>query len=224
MAVSNSARQREYIAAKARALRARQRRLVTADINDFEPGARFDRIVSVEMLEHMRNYPRLFARIRALAHRRWAIFRARLRAPAFRVCLRTHGESDWMARHFFTGGMMPSHDLFLHLQDDLIIDRQWRLDGTHYERTAEAWLQNFDRNALPSIRCWPKSTVTTGSRDGLAGGGCSSWPAPRCSDSAAVRNGESPTIDSRGENCDVAPVCAWCWWRCSCSMGCGLAL
>ncbi len=161
-AVSHSRTQRETILELAAERGLTNVEVITCDLNDFEPpdAGQYDRVVSIEMFEHMRNYRELLRRIST-----WLTPQGKLFVHIF--CHREaaypyvdNGDpNDWMTRHFFAGGMMPANDLFQHFPDHMRLEQQWRWDGTHYEKTSNAWLHNMD---LVKARCWPLFEATYG--------------------------------------------------------------
>lgn len=144
--VSNSFSQAEFINGEARKRGITNLKIVTCDINNFDTDTEHDRIVSIEMFEHVRNYATLFQKLshwlkndgRMFVH----VFSHKKHAYAYD----SKNPSEWMARHFFTGGIMPSHDLLPSFDKHIQMEESWQLDGTHYQRTSEAWLENMNKN------------------------------------------------------------------------------
>lgn len=146
-AVSNSHSQRLHIEHQVQTRQLKNVTIITADINDFETSKnQFDRIVSVEMFEHMRNWQKLYTRISSWLKPGGYFFKHIFVHRDAAYAFEDNGPADWMSRYFFTGGIMPSDDLPLFFQDELKLTQRWRWDGTHYEKTANAWLMRMDSN------------------------------------------------------------------------------
>ncbi len=145
-AISNSASQRQSIEERLSAKGLTNVEIITVDVNEFQTEQRFDRVVSIEMFEHMKNYARLMENISVWLKAQGKLFVHVFCHRELMYHFETEGDDNWLGRYFFTGGLMPAADTLLHFQDHLSIEHQWRMSGQHYERTSNHWLANLDRN------------------------------------------------------------------------------
>jgi cyclopropane-fatty-acyl-phospholipid synthase len=146
VAVSNSNSQRAYIEGEAASRGLMNLKVVTQDMNVFEPDGTFDRIVSVEMFEHMMNWRELMTRVRSWLKPDGRFFMHIFTHRSGAYLFDRADKEDWIAQHFFTGGVMPSHHLIRQYADLFEVEKEWRWSGVHYQRTARDWLENFDAN------------------------------------------------------------------------------
>ena len=161
-AVSNSKDQRNFIQQKNDKLNLQNIKVFTADMNDFSTDEKFDRVISIEMFEHMRNYDELLKRIDGWLKQNGKLFVHIFSHKEVAYPFEDKDDGDWMAREFFSGGQMPSHRLLMSFPDRMKIEKDWRVCGTHYEKTSLAWLRKMDTNKIEVLELFK---TTYGEKD-----------------------------------------------------------
>ena len=155
--MSNSNDQQNFIDKKCKDLGFNNVKVIKADMNDFSTDERFDRLVSVEMFEHMRNYGELLKRIHGWLKKDGKLFVHIFSHKDLAYPFEDKGDADWMAREFFSGGQMPSHNLLLHFSDHMKIESTWRINGMHYEKTSRALLRMMKKNKADILKIFSKT-------------------------------------------------------------------
>ena len=161
-AISNSRGQREFITQSATTRGLTNLEIITTDINDFSNNKQYDRIVSIEMFEHMRNYKSLFALMNGWLKDDGKVFIHIFCHHSATYFYETEGDDNWMGRYFFTGGIMPSFDLFERVQDSLKLKEKWKVSGLNYQETSEQWFRNMD---IHKEKIMPILVKTYGQKD-----------------------------------------------------------
>lgn len=146
IAVSNSSSQKKWIDSRTDELKISNLTIITSDMNDFSTDKIFDRVISIEMFEHMRNYNLLLEKISGFLRNEGKLFVHIFSHKEFAYKFEVRDDSDWMSKYFFTGGIMPSDNLFFYFNDNMKIVNHWKLNGTNYEKTANSWLNKMDEN------------------------------------------------------------------------------
>lgn len=155
-AVSNSKTQKDHIDQKARERGLTNITILTADMNDFQAPAQYDRVVSVEMFEHMRNWDMLLLRIKSWLKSDGKLFVHIFVHKDTPYLFEVKDETDWMSRYFFSGGMMPSFEQFQKFAQHFKVAQSWKVNGNHYAQTSEAWLQKTDQQAAQLLPLFEK--------------------------------------------------------------------
>ena len=146
VAVSNSNDQIEFINNTATARSLKNIKAIKQDMNNLSLDESFDRIISIEMFEHMRNYGALLKKLRSHLHNDGKMFVHIFTHRDHPYPYEVRGPSDWMSKYFFTSGLMPSHDIFSYFEEDLVVEQSWKINGSHYARTCNLWLENHYKN------------------------------------------------------------------------------
>ena len=155
--VSNSTTQKAYIDQTARDRGISNLQVITADMNTFQIEQQFDRVVSVEMFEHMRNYKLLLKKVSSFLKPEGKLFVHIFTHETLAYKFEVKDETDWMSKYFFTGGIMPSNHLLFYFNDDLTVAKNWVVNGMHYSKTSEAWLQNMDKHKAEIMPLFEKT-------------------------------------------------------------------